>query len=104
MEFFNFCKKKPKNKFLYSFQHSHKSEPSIVTVCYTVYLKKIISILITDYLGGKVACFSTPSSVAFTLLTTQEFQIPKIVKDIHKTVQNQLYPHFNLAILGQKKN
>lgn len=66
--------------------------------------KKIISILITDYFGGKVACFSTPSSVVFTLLTTQEFQIPKIVKDIHKTVQNQLYTLILfLAILGQKK-
>lgn len=66
--------------------------------------KKIISILITDYLGGKVARFSTPSSVVFTLLTTQEFQIPKIVKDIHKTVQNQLYPHFIFGHLGAKKN
>lgn len=67
--------------------------------------KKIIpvSILITDYLGGKVACFSTPSSVAFI---TDYTRIPnsKIVKDIHKTVQNQLYPHFIFGHLGAKKN
>lgn len=62
-----------------------------------------MSILITDYLGGKVACFSTPSSVAF-ITDYIRIQNSKIVKDIHKTVQNQLYTLILfLAILGQKK-
>lgn len=47
--------------------------------------KKIIFILIIDYLGGKVVCFSIFSSVVFIIDYIRILNF-KIVKDIYKIV------------------